>query len=128
MPYELLDKGTHLHIRFFGTLESKDFAKLFADLAQFEDPSRPVPHRLSTLSDITDFVLQFSTMLPIAKDRSKKQFSKPIRSAIVATRPIEKAIAGMLQNLNMNTDISIRIFADRAEAENWVNQPDVTVH
>jgi hypothetical protein len=122
MSYELLDRGSFLQIRFFGVLESKDFANLFSEFLKYEEESAIVPNRISTLSDMDDFIIQFSKMLPIAEHRKQKRFIPQIKSAIVASRPIEMAIAGMLKCLNMNTSIIIQVFSTFAEAEKWVGE------
>ena len=128
MSYELLDMGTYLHIRFFGVVESKDFTSLFKDFRKYEDLCQVIPCRISTLSDISDFIIQFSTMLPIAQDRGITKLSVPVKSAIVASRPIEKAMASMIKSLNMNPDISIAIFSTLPEAETWIIEANATNH
>lgn len=122
MAYELLNRGYFLHIRFFGIMESKDFRELFHDFKKYEEDISKVPNRISTLSDIDDFNIQFSSMLPIAQDRKQIKFSPPLKSALVASRPIEKAVASMLQSINMNETIQIRIFSAFADAEKWVQE------
>jgi hypothetical protein len=122
MAYELFDRGSFLHIRFFGLMESRDFGELFTELQEYEQDSATVRNRITTLSDIDDFIIQFSTMLPIAEGRGKKEFNPPIKSAVVASRPIEMVMASILESLNRNASIIIRVFSTVAEAEKWVSE------
>ena len=122
MPFELKKKDTYIHIRFLGILESRDLKILFPELRKLENNNQFIFNKITTLSDITDFVLQFSAMLPAVQDRGLEEFKKSFKSAIVASRPIERAAAGMLQNLNMNPNIIIKIFPNLTEAEEWVNE------
>jgi len=122
MPFELKKKETYIHIRFLGILESRDLKILFPELRKLENNNQFIFNKITTLSDITDFVLQFSAMLPAVQDRGLEEFQKSFKSAIVASRPIERAVAGMLQNLNMNPNIIIKIFPNLTEAEEWVKE------
>ena len=122
MSVELVDRGSFLHIRFFGTMESKDFREIFQAFEKYEQDTSQVPNRITTFGEIDDFVIQFSGMLPMAQDRSQRLFNPPLKSAVVASRPIEKAAASMVQSMNMNETIQIRVFPSFAEAEAWVRE------
>jgi len=122
MSYELLNQGTFLHIRFFGVMESKDLRDLFQEFKTYEETKDVIPYRITTLSDIDDFIIQFSTLFPVAEDRKQKKFNPPLKSAVVASRPIEAIIAGMLRSLNMNKTIIIQVFNTFSEAKKWVHE------
>lgn len=121
MSYELIDKSSYIHIRFFDILESKDFSNLFVDFKKYENTNRIMPHRISTLCDITDCIIQFSKMVPIADSRGLQFLSSKIKSAIVASRPMDIAVANTIKSLNSNPQIDIEIFMEFSEAVNWVN-------
>jgi hypothetical protein len=119
MPYEISQRGSILHVRFFGILTSEDFVNLLQYFMSIEG----APNRISTLTDITDFDIRFSTMFPIAQQRREQIIPSNIKSAIVASKPLEIGIARMFQTLNTNPNISIQIFPSESEAITWVSHP-----
>jgi hypothetical protein len=103
-------------------MESKDFKDLFQEFKTYEETKGVIPNRITTLSDIEDFIIQYSTLFPVAEDRKQKQFNPPLKSAVVASRPMETVIAGMLKSLNMNKTIVIQVFNTFSEAKKWIHE------
>jgi hypothetical protein len=60
-------------------------------------------------------------MVPIADSRGLQFLSSKIKSAIVASRPMDIAVANTIKSLNSNPQIDIEIFMEFSEAVNWVN-------
>lgn len=122
MAYEIKKHGQVLYIRFFETLTSTDFAELFNEMKKFETDDQEPAHRITDLSGVTAFDLKDNAMRPIARERGEQKLCARVKSAIIASRPLELTIAQLLQSLNSNPDIAISIFPSQAEAEAWVQE------
>jgi len=122
MSYTLLEKDNYIQINFSGVVTSNDFSSLFTDFAQFEDTREVLPYRITTFSEMSDFIIQYSTMFPVAQNRGAKKLNTPIKSAIVASGTKEKALAALLEAIHSNPYINLRIFSDFSEAEEWVKK------
>jgi hypothetical protein len=56
----------------------------------------------------------------VAMKRTQRQIPSPIRSAIVAAKPVHYGFARMFQMLNDNPRVLIRIFGTLPEAQQWL--------
>jgi hypothetical protein len=56
-------------------------------------------------------------MLTYIERRRTQRFANSIKSAVVASRPVQVGFARMYQTLNTNPQVEIQIFAALAEAE-----------
>ena len=59
-------------------------------------------------------------MFALALKRAQRPIPSPIRSALVASKPVQFGFARMFQMLNDNPRIQIRIFSGLEEAEQWL--------
>ena len=91
------------------------------------DESLPVtPHRLTDASAMEDVLVHFAEMESFANRRQQAKLKNPIKSAIVAPKPLQMGFARMFKTLNNNPQMTIKIFADPGSAWEWVRNPDAT--
>ncbi|MCI0436094.1 MAG: hypothetical protein L0271_21000, partial [Gemmatimonadetes bacterium] len=109
MPFEITSQGTHLECRLFGVLTAEDLVRLAGQVEAIED-SLPAPvDRATDTTTVESFAIDFAAVAALAERRRQRRFSKRVRSAIIARRPVEVAFARMYQMLNDNPDIEVRI-------------------
>ena len=63
----------------------------------------------------------FEEVFALAMKRGERKVLTPIRSALVANRPVQFGFARMFQMLNDNPRIQIRIFGNLEEAQRWLH-------
>ena len=59
-------------------------------------------------------------MFALALHRAQRPIPVPIKSALVALKPVHFGFARMFQMLNDNPRIQIRIFGNLEEAQQWL--------
>ena len=120
MSYEIEKKGSYLLVRLSGEVDDKTLLSLFAEISAIESSASTPTHRITVVSGVTDFVIRYSTLSPIAIKRSSQYISHNIKSAMVATTPLEKGMSNMWCSLIQHPNITIRIFPSLPEAEAWI--------
>jgi hypothetical protein len=77
--------------------------------------------RLTDLTALDRIDVGFEEVFALAVKRGERKVSAPIRSALVANRPVQFGFARMFQMLNDNPRIQIRIFGNLEEAQRWLH-------
>jgi len=76
--------------------------------------------RLTDLTALERIDVGFEEVFALAMKRAERTVPAPIRSALVANRPVQFGFARMFQMLNDNPRIQIRIFGNLEEAQQWL--------
>jgi len=126
MAYVLNRDGEILRLEFSGTVTVQDLVQGAADLAEFEDASAIAPNRIADLRGVERLALDFAGILSFTEVRRQKRFRNQFKTAIIAASPVHYGFARMFQTLNDHPQIAIAIFADDAEALNWVRSSQAT--
>ncbi len=122
MAFEIQQLDGLVHVKLTGHITGDDLiamAKVFSEIEPRYDVS---PHRISDCSEVEDVVLNFAEMEAFAAKRRVARLKNKVKSAIVATKPIQFGFARMFQTLNNNPNIEIVIFSDAENARNWINE------
>jgi hypothetical protein len=122
MPFEISNENDYLLIQLFGTLSGEELLEVGRQVQKLEETHPSIP-RLTDLTGIDALNLGFLDVEALATARGALVFSAPIRSAIVANRPLHIGYARMFQTLNSNTSIDVRIGSSREEALAWLRSP-----
>lgn len=120
MPYEITTEGDYIFTRItrmFGVLTAGEMT-LASDAERIEQ-QYPAKSRVTDLTSVDTFNVDFNAVFALAERRRGRQFTTSINSAIIAVKPIEIGFARMYQTLNDNPQIEIRIVSSLAEAEAW---------
>jgi hypothetical protein len=119
MPFEIRDEGGFYSARLFGVLEIEDLDALAAEVEKLEDAG-VMGDRLTDLTALEHINVGFEEVFAVALKRAQRPIRTPIRSALVACKPVQFGFARMFQMLNDNPRIQIRVFGSREEAEQWL--------
>ena len=119
MPFEFVDQGGYYSARMFGVLDLKDLDALTAEVERLEDAGI-LGDRLIDLTALERIDVGFEEVFAVALKRAQRPIPAPIRSALVACKPVQFGFARMFQMLNDNPRIQIRIFGNLPEAEQWL--------
>jgi hypothetical protein len=122
VPYEMDPDGAYIVTRFYGVLTAADLLAMARE-AEVIEAVYIDRDRLTDLTAVEHFDIDFEATYALAELRRKRTFGTTVRSAIIAIEPIAFGSARMFQTLNDNPQIEIRIVASRAEAEEWFAAP-----
>jgi hypothetical protein len=120
MPFEIRDEGKYYSARLYGTLDRADLNAVMREVERLEDAGLLLD-RLTDLTPLERIDVGFEEVFALAARRADRRVSAPIRSALVANRPVQFGFARMFQMLNDNPRIQIRIFGNLEEAQQWLH-------
>ena len=111
MPFEIRDEGKYYYARLSGFLDRAELNAMTQEVERLEDAG--------VLIDRID--VGFEEVFAVAQRRAERKVAAPIKSALVANRPLQFGFARMFQMLNDNPRIQIRIFGNLEEAQQWLH-------
>ena len=120
MPFEIRDEGKFHSARLFGVLDRADLNAVMKEVERLEDAGW-VGDRVTDLTALERIDVGFEEVFALAMQRAERKVTVPIRSALVANRPVQFGFARMFQMLNDNPRIQIRIFGNLEEARQWLH-------
>jgi len=118
MPFEIHDEGGYYSARLYGVLDPTDLNALMDEIERLEDVV--TKDRLTDLTSLERIDVGFEEVFALAERRAQRPIPKPIRSALVAIKPVHFGFARMFQMLNDNPRVQIRIFGNLEEAQQWL--------
>jgi hypothetical protein len=119
MPFEIRDEGSHYFARLSGVLGRADLNAVTSEIERLEDQGPP-KDRVTDFTAIERIDVGFEEVFALAERRAQRTVRAPIRSALVAKKPVHFGFARMFQMLNDNPRIQIRIFGTAEEAVEWL--------
>jgi hypothetical protein len=119
MPFEIRDEGGFHSARLFGVLDRDDLDAVTAEVERLEDAGT-LQDRITDLTGLDRIDVGFEEVFALAHKRALRPIRSPIRSALVACKPVQFGFARMFQMLNDNPLIQIRIFGSLQEAQQWL--------
>lgn len=120
MPFEISDEGNFHSARLFGVLDRADLNAVTREVERLEDEGA-LKDRLTDLTSVDRIDVGFEEVFALAQRRAHRVVATPIKSALVANRPVQFGFARMFQMLNDNPRIQIRIFGSLEEARQWLH-------
>jgi hypothetical protein len=119
MPFEIRDEGGFYAARLFGVLNSSELDAVSAEVDKLEDAGL-LKDRLTDLTGLDHIDVGFEEVFALAHRRALRPITAPVRSALVACKPLQVGFARMFQMLSDNPRIQIRVFGSLQEAEQWL--------
>ncbi|HKP77344.1 MAG TPA: hypothetical protein VJT67_17575 [Longimicrobiaceae bacterium] len=104
------------------TLTARGLHDIADALTELERSAAVTPHRLVDMSGITRFEVGFEEMFDLAERRRAHPPANPIRSAWVASTPVQVGFARMFQTLNDHPLVDVQIFPDVVSALAWLTE------
>jgi hypothetical protein len=127
MPYQIIEEPHFVRLIFTGDITPLDLVALDADMAALARNRPVVKHTLADFSQVVDYAITYADMLTYTERRRTQRFANSIKSAVVASHPVQVGFARMYQTLNTNPQVEIQIFATLAEAEAWLRADEAAV-
>jgi hypothetical protein len=88
--------------------------------AEIAEATPPISRdRITNLTVVERFEVGCCEIFNFAIRRSAQRFTRVVKSAIVATIPVQVAMARIYDAVNVNPQIRIRILSSVAEATEW---------
>jgi hypothetical protein len=119
VPFEIRDEGGFHTARLFGVLDMKELDAITSEVERMEEAGT-IADRLTDLTGLERIDVGFEEVFGLALRRSQRPIRAPVRSALVASKPVQFGFARMFQMLNDNPRIQIRIFGTLQEAQQWL--------
>jgi hypothetical protein len=119
MPYQISLDNNVLQIMLNGRITGSDLQAIVDETINY-DRAALVPHRVTDMSAITELSIGFPDVLAVAERRRILKFPNPYKSAIVAPQSEHVGFARMMQTLNDNPQVAIKVFSNRQDAINWI--------
>jgi hypothetical protein len=119
MPFEITNQGDFLFGRFYGVITAADLDRLATEVEVMEDSIPTAMDRISDLTAVDRFEVGYPAIFILAARRRLRQFTKPVKSAIIVQDPVQFGLARMFQTLNDNPQIAIQILHSVTEAKKW---------
>jgi len=120
MPYEFRDEGKYYYARLSGSLDRAELNAMTREVERLED-SGVMLDRITDFTSVDRIDVGFEEVFAVAQRRAERRVVTPIKSALVANRPVQFGFARMFQMLNDNPRIQIRIFGSLEEAQQWLH-------
>jgi hypothetical protein len=123
MPYQIIQESVFFRIMFLDDITSQDLVSLAVEIAAIEHALPVALHRLTDLSQVSMTELSYPDVLAFVGRRKAEQLKNSVKSAIVASMPVQVGFARMFQILNDHPQIEVQLFETLAEAEAWLMSP-----
>jgi hypothetical protein len=120
MPFETSDHGQYFYSRLFGVLTPDDLVTLAAEIERLEDAAACCKDRIADCTALDEVEISFPDVLLLANRRLARTFTRRVKSAVIARKPVHIGFARMFQTLNEHPQIDIRIVASMDEALKWI--------
>ena len=120
MPFEIRDEGNYYSARLSGVLDRADFNAMAKEIERREEEGG-LKDRLTDLTAVERIDVGFEDVFALAQRRAQPVVATPIKSALIANRPVQFGFARMFQMLNDNPRLQIRIFGNLEEAQQWLH-------
>jgi hypothetical protein len=108
MPIEIQDRGEYLFGRLYGVISRADLVSVARELQLLEAATLRPKDRVFDLTQIESLEVGFPEVFTLARERGVREVTDRIRSAIIASRPIQVGYARMFEMLNDNPLIDAR--------------------
>jgi len=119
MPFEITIQDDYFVFRLYGVVTSVDLDRIASEVEVLEDSIPTAIDRITDITSVERFDVGFPAVNILAGRRSVRQFSKPVKSAIIVRESVQFGLARMYQMLNDNSQIEIRILRSVTEAKDW---------
>jgi len=119
MPFEITNQGDFFLARLYGVITAADLDRLASAAEVVEDSIPTAMDRITDITAVERFDVGFPAIYILAGRRRARQFSKPVKSALIVRNPVQFGLARMFQTLNDNPRIEIRILHTVTEAKDW---------
>jgi hypothetical protein len=120
MPFQLIQEPAFYRLVFLGNLTRDDLQAAADQITAIETTLPLTPHRLTDLTQVSETDLTYADMFAFVERRKEQRLANPIKSAIVASRPVQVGFARMFQTLNDHPQIEVQIFDTLEAAETWL--------
>ncbi|MFL6619705.1 MAG: hypothetical protein ACJ8MH_13965 [Povalibacter sp.] len=121
MPFEVTDQQNYMLIRLYGAVTGAELLEAAQGMSAIEARHVAID-RVTDLNGMEELHFDYLDVDAVAQIRRSLPFKSPIRSAIVASRPLHVGYARMFQTLNDNPAIEVRIVPSMDEAFAWLKR------
>ncbi len=122
MPIELTLQDSYLLVRMHGVITPADFVAYARDAEAIEARQPQSLDRITDLTEITQIDVHFGDMMQLAERRKSRQYTRPVKAAIIAREPVHVGMARMFQTLGASSQIEVSLFGALDEALNWLRE------
>lgn len=126
MPYTITPTEGFVHIAWHGVITVQDLIQIAPDLAQMGQRLGRVPSVLHTFDGVEEIDMEPLNAYRQSLRRNDMRLPNRTKVASVASSPTVFAYARMMEALNRNPKIEMRVFDEREPAVAWLLAGDVS--
>ena len=126
MPYTITPTEGFVHIAWHGVITVQDLIQIAPDLGQMGQRWGRVPSVLHTFDGVEEIDMEPLIAYRQSLRRNDMRLPNRTKVASVASSPTVFAYARMMEALNRNPKIEMRVFDEREPAVAWLLAGDVS--
>ncbi len=126
MPYTITPTEGFVHIAWHGVITVQDLIQIAPDLAQMGQRLGRVPSVLHTFDGVEEIDMEPLNAYRQSLRRNDMRLPNRTKVASVASSPTVFAYARIMEELNRNPKIEMRVFDEREPAVAWLLAGDVS--
>ncbi|HOF08461.1 MAG TPA: STAS/SEC14 domain-containing protein [Opitutaceae bacterium] len=126
MPYTITPTEGFVHIAWHGVITVQDLIQIAPDLAQMGQRLGRVPSVLHTFDGVEEIDMEPLIAYRQSLRRNDMRLPNRTKVASVASSPTVFAYARIMEALNRNPKIEMRVFDEREPAVAWLLAGDVS--
>ena len=126
MPYTITPTEGFVHIAWHGVITVQDLIQIAPDLAQIGQRLGRVPSVLHTFDGVEEIDMEPLIAYRQSLRRNDMRLPNRTKVASVASSPTVFAYARIMEELNRNPKIEMRVFDEREPAVAWLLAGDVS--
>jgi hypothetical protein len=124
MSYSIDANAAFIRVVYGGTLENNDIHGVLRDSLGTDGKELKLINRIEDMRKLHGIHIGFTELMDFAQNLRTIQLSKPVKTAILTSNPLQYGVARMFQSILEHPQMEIKIFSDEEEASHWLSAKD----
>lgn len=122
MPLRIQLLPDYVHVNWHGELSKQDLDLLSVEMPRIGRQIGHAPNVLHTFEETSGTSLRFEAMHGYGRNLRQVKLPNPCRVASVCNHPVGFGLARMMQLINQNPDLEMRVFSEKEPALSWLTE------
>ncbi|MDQ5981134.1 MAG: hypothetical protein QG602_4112 [Verrucomicrobiota bacterium] len=122
MPIRIQLLPDYVHVNWHGELTTQDLDLLSVEMPRIGWQIGHAPNVLHTFDETTGSALRYDAMHSYGRNLQQVKLPNPCRVASVCNHTIGFGLARMMQLINQNPDLDMKVFSEKEAALCWLTE------